>query len=452
RDAAGQTASATVAVTVTPSKKDPQQLLEDAANTPNAAAVGGTIGGLCGNGAGSADFLRDCNALVGAASSSDPAVGPALDQITPGAAGTAPRISQTNVQTQMLNVRSRLSALRSGVSGVDLDRLKIDRGNIQRGGWSLSGQDLRHLLASVGGGGPSAEVKNDFGPFGIFASGTVNLGNSDGTVNQAGFDFKTFALTVGVDYRFTDQLALGSALSYVTNDNSIDGNGGYLDTHGYSLTLYGTYFHTDSFYIDGMIDYGWNDYDQQRNVVYQLPNSDVRQRFGSQYGGQQFFVDLGAGYQFSRGQWTFGPEVRLSYLDLQVDSYREHAGASGPGSAWAVAIDEQNLQSLVSRVGGRVNYLIEQPWGVLQPQAELSWLHEFKDNTPLVAGQFVEGATGPDNLFYLLTDPLDQNYFELGLGLSARFNKGPAFLIQYRTLLDYDVRQNAITAQLRWEF
>ncbi len=437
-DSAGQSDSTTVTVAVDKTR------LEDTTTNPNAKAVGRAIDGVCSQQAASANFLRDCNVLI-----NSPNPGPALEQITPSTVGNAPTIAQTNVQTQMLNIRSRLSSVRNGILGVDIERL-----NIQQGGWTLSGRDLRYLLASVDGGGvPSAEMKTDLGALGVFASGTVNLGNKDGTGNQAGFDFKAFALAVGIDYRFTDQLVLGTAFSYVANDNQIDGNGGSLDTQGYSLTLYGTYYRSDNFYLDGIIDYGWNDYDQQRNVNYSLPDTKVRQRFNSQYGGQQLFVDVGAGYNFTRGDWTFGPEVRLNYLDVRVDPFQERANDSGPGSAWAVAIDEQNLQSLVSRVGGRVNYLIEQPWGVLQPQAELSWLHEFKSNNRVVKGQFVEGGIGSDNLFYLLTDPVDPNYFELSLGAVARFNKGPSALLQYRTLFGYDhLNQNAITAQLRWEF
>ncbi len=438
QDAAGQTDSTTVTVTVN------KRRLEDATTNPNAKAVGRAIDGVCSQQAATANFMRDCNALI-----NSPNPGPALEQITPSTAGNAPTIAQTNVQTQMLNIRSRLSSLRSGILGVDIERL-----NIQQGGWTLSGRDLRYLLASVDGGGvPSAEMKTDLGALGVFASGTVNLGNKDRTDNQAGFDFKTFALAAGIDYRFTDQLVLGTAFSYTANDNQIDGNGGSLDAQGYSLTLYGTYYRSDNFYLDGIIDYGWDNYDQQRNVNYSLPDTSVRQRFNSDYGGQQFFVDVGAGYNFTRGDWTFGPEVRLSYLDVRVDPFQERANNGDSGSAWTVAIDEQNLQSLVSRVGGRVNYLIEQPWGVLQPQAELSWLHEFKSNNRVVRGQFVEGGIGPDNLFYLLTDPVDPDYFELSLGVVARFNKGPAALLQYRTLFGYDyLNQNAITAQIRWEF
>ncbi len=440
-DATGQTASAAVTVAV-----DKENDLEDKTDNPNANKVGGVIGKICSDGMASANFLRDCNALVNA-----PNPGPALEQITPNTVGNAPDITQISAQAQMLNLRSRLSSVRSGIMGIDIERL-----NIQRGGWTLSGHDLRYLLASADGGGtPSAEVapSPNLGALGIFASGSLDFGNRDTTENQTGFDFKAFALTVGIDYRFTDRLVLGTAASYVGNDNQYVSGSGSLDTHGYGLALYGTYYQSDNFYVDGILSYGWNDYDQQRSVNYSLPDTEVRQQFDSAYGGQQFFADIGTGYNFTRGALTFGPEVRLSYLNLRVDPFRERASNDDPGSAWALAIGEQDLQSLVSRLGGRVNYLIEQPWGVLQPQVGLNWLHEFKSNSRLVQGQFVEGANVPNNLFYLLVDPVDPNYFELSLGLTARFNKGPAAMLQYRTLLGYDhLDQNAITAQFRWEF
>ena len=442
------TDSAVVTVTVTRNKEDTQRLLEDSTDNPNEQAVGRTIGGLCFDRAASANFLRDCGDLIDAASNGDPGVGPALAQITPMALGTAVDTAQTSAQTQMLNIRSRMISLRTGVMGIDLERL-----NIQRGGWTLSGRDLRYLLASLEGGGPGAEVDTHLGAFGVFASGTLNLGDREGTENQAGFDFKTREVTVGADYRFSDQFVLGAALSYTAVDTDIDGDGGHLDTRGYGLTLYGTYYPSDRFYVDGMVNYGWNDYDQQRNVSYQVQDTDVNQRFDSDYGGRQLFAEVGTGYEFTRGPLSFGPEARLSYLDVQVDEFRERAADSNPGSAWAVAIDEQELQSLTLSLGGRARYLIDQPWGVLQPQLELSWLHEFNDDSRVVRGRFVEGAVVPDNLFQLAADPVDKDYFRLGLGLLARFNRGPSALIQYRTLFDYaNLEEHSISAELRWEF
>ncbi|HRD65267.1 MAG TPA: Ig-like domain-containing protein [Candidatus Competibacter sp.] len=442
------TDTATVTVTVTRNKEDIQTLLEETTDNPNARTIGRAIGGLCFDRAASANFLRDCDTLIDAASNGDSGVGLALEQITPTVLGTALDTSQTSAQTQMLSIRSRMASLRTGVMGINLDRL-----NIQHGGWTLSGRDLRYLLASLGGGGPSADVDTNLGALGIFASGTFNFGNRDGTENQTGFDFKTREVTLGADYRFTGQFVLGTAFSYTAVDTDMDSNGGYLDTRGYGLTLYGTYYPSDRFYVEGMVSYGWNDYDQRRNVAYRVQNAAVNQSFDSSYNGQQFFADLGAGYEFARGNLSFGPEVRLSYLDMRLDSFQERTGDGNPGSAWAVAIEEQDLQSLVSSVGGRASYLIDRPWGILQPQVEFSWLHEFEDDSRFVRGRFVEGAVVPDNLFQLVTDPVDKDYFRLGLGLSARFNRGPAALLQYRTLFGYrNLEDHAISAELRWDF
>ena len=443
-------ASAAVTVTVTRSKEDVQKLLEDTTNDLSTKTVGRAIGGLCFDGAASTDFLRDCNTLIDAASASDPQVGSALEQITPKSLTAAVDASQTSVQSQMLGIRSRMAALRSGVMGINLDQL-----NIQRGGWTFSGRDLRYLLASVGGeiGVPSADIGADLGPFGVFASGAINLGNRDQTENQTGFDFKTLELILGADYRFSNQSILGVALSYNATDTDMDSNGGYLDSRGYGLTFYGVHYLSDQLYVEGMVNYGRNNYDQQRNVAYQLSNVDVQQRFDSSYGGQQFFADAGVGYQFTHGNLTLTPEARLSYLDVRVDPFQEHAFDSNPGSAWAVAVDEQNLQSLVSSLGGRASYLLNQSWGTLEPQIELSWLHEFKDNNQWLSGRFVEGAIVPDNIFQIFMDPMDKNYFRFSLGFLARFNQGPSALIQYRTVFNYEnVETHSITTQLRWEF
>ena len=445
------TDSATVTVEITRSKKDVQKLLEDTTDDPAAKTVGHAIGGLCFDRSASANFLRDCDALINAAENNDPNTGPALEQITPKSLTTAVNASQTSVQSQMLSIRTRMAALRTGVMGINIDQL-----NIQRGGWTLSGRDLRYLLASAGeeAGLPANEGIMNSGPFGVFVNGAINLGNQDQTENQTGFDFRTLELTLGADYRFSDQFILGAALSYTSIDTDIDSNGGSLDTQGLGLTLYGVYYPSDRFYIEGMVNYGQNDYDQRRNVAYQLQNfADVNQRFDSSYEGHQFFADVGAGYQFTRGNLTFGPETHLSYLDLQVDPFQEQIPGNNPGSSWAVAIDKQSLESLVFSLGGKASYLLDQSWGTLEPQVEFSWLHEFKDNNQVVNGRFVEGAVVPDNIFQIFTDPVDKNYFRFGLGLQARFDRGPSVLIQYRTLFDYKhLEMNTISTQLRWDF
>ncbi|NJN46473.1 MAG: tandem-95 repeat protein [Candidatus Competibacteraceae bacterium] len=141
------TDTATVTITVTLSKEDFQDKLENLTDNPNEQAVGRSVGGLCFDRAAGENFLRDCDDLIDAAMNDDPGAGPALTEITPDDLGTALDTSHTSVSTHMGNVRSRLFSLRSGIMGIDIDGL-----NIQRGGWTLTGQDLRYLTASLGGG------------------------------------------------------------------------------------------------------------------------------------------------------------------------------------------------------------------------------------------------------------------------------------------------------------
>lgn len=169
-------------VTVKPGQ---QEILPGITDNPNAESVGGAIGNSCSDPAASAEFVRDCTALINAATSNDPNAGLALQQITPQAVSSALDISESSAQSQTSSVNARLFSLRSGVGvkGINLDRLRL---NIQRGGWTLSGRICAiywpALTAAVH---PAPRSDNDRGAFGVFASGSINLGSKDETENQA---------------------------------------------------------------------------------------------------------------------------------------------------------------------------------------------------------------------------------------------------------------------------
>ncbi len=218
----------------------------------------------------SGQLLQDCSSLVGASGADDPEATPALAQITINQSRQPVDASQTSVRTQALNLGSRLAALRGGAVGLNIRGLTLNMG-----GQTLSGAEFAQLLKGANGaqGGGAASADPGFSRWGAFVNGTINDGNKDVTGNEAGFDFNTWGLTAGVDYRFTDIFVLGGAFNYVDSNNDLKNKGGSLDTKGYGLALYGTYYQSDRFYLDGILAYGKNDYDQSRNVVYSLPSS-----------------------------------------------------------------------------------------------------------------------------------------------------------------------------------
>ena len=70
-----------------------------------------------------------------------------------------------------------------------------------------------------------SEVGADFSRWGFFATGTVGQGDRDRGESDPGFDFDTYGLTAGVDYRVSDRVVLGAALGYNRNDTEPRPNG-----------------------------------------------------------------------------------------------------------------------------------------------------------------------------------------------------------------------------------
>ncbi len=436
-----------------PTQADIDKALQANASTPPQRAVAGVIGTVCPKNIASANFQRDCNALIGGVLKGESGTSNALAQVTPAGASTPVNASLNSVNVQSRNVGARLTALRRGATGL----LNLGGLGLNLDGRWISGKELADLVSVAGqrGGAASADsTDSGFNRLGIFVNGNINKGNMDTTANETGFDFTTWGITAGLDYRFSDNFILGGAFGYVDTNTDLKANGGGLDGDSYSLTLYGTYYQSDRFYLDGSLGYGWNRYNQDRNIRYALEpqNTLVDQTLSTDFNGSQFTATLGGGYDLNSGAWTFGPVGQLQYVKANVDGYQERASnPSTNGSGWTVAIDSQDYNSFTLSLGGQVSYALSQSWGVLLPQARFEWVHEFDSDSPFVAGHFVGDPSR--ETFRFAGDKPDTNYFNLGLGVSAVFAKGRSAYFNYQTVLGYnDLTNNSFNVGMRLEF
>jgi len=88
----------------------------------------------------------------------------------------------------------------------------------------------------------------------------------------------------------------------------------------------------------------------------------------------------------------------------------------------------------------------------LVPQGRVEWIHEFEDNNQ-VTGRLIKAIDPSQATFTLTPDPVDKNYFRLGVGVSAQFAKGRSAFIAYQgTLGLQNISENDITAGVRLEF
>ena len=337
-------------------------------------------------------------------------------------------LSTTNVQ--LTNLGLRLNALRLGgtapSSNVTLD---VD-------GKPLPLAAVGGLLSGLGGGA-SADSTSFLSRLGVFANGQGAFGNQDATSTQAGFDFNTAGLTVGADYRLLDPLILGLAFGYLRTHTTFDASAGDYHINGYSLSVYGNYYILPQLYVDGIFNYGWNNYDLNRSTPGGTATASPN--------GTQYSISASTGYNFTWGAMAFGPTGRVTYIHAHVSGYQE----SGAGQ-FDTSVGSQTIESVTTALGAQLTYAISTGVGVFTPLLTFEWLHQFKGNIPPANAVLITDpavfSSSPNN------DP-DRNYFNLGVGVSATFRRGvSAFLYFEETLGRSNFTNHSFTGGVRMEF
>ncbi|MET0064728.1 MAG: choice-of-anchor D domain-containing protein [Candidatus Thiodiazotropha sp.] len=433
-------ATAIAATSTTPPViSDPDQIAElldpYEGEDPNIAATGDAIAAGCASGRVSERMQQDCNSLIVAASDGDSGTANALMEITPEASGKANSISRLGGKAQVRNLGARISALRNGARGLSMNGLN----------WSIDGDSLplATLINAYQAGLYRGGAAGDDGDLydarlGVFVTGSIGTGSKDDTALESGLDFDTQGITLGSDYRFTDQFILGGALGYVSTRSDLTNNGGKLDTRGYSINLYGTYFSAADYFVDFAAGYGQNRFDQERRIIYLLDDSaNVNQVFSADYDGDTYSLFIGSGYDLNRNAWSFGPRLDVEYIRSDIESFREQSqDREADGSGWATRVEDMQQTWLTLNLGGRVAYTHSTDWGVLIPYCRLDWLHEFKDDAQTLSAYFVDD---PDaQAIEIHTDEPDRDYMRLRIGASAQMQNGLVGFIDYGRLFARD--------------
>jgi outer membrane autotransporter protein len=393
------------------------------------------------------DLLAQCDALIDSYALDPDATLDALDELLNRVTIAQANAALLAAQAQFDTLKARIAALRSGTQGTSFGGLAIASpvGNIPLPG-----------LASLLLGEPAAEEAGaEFSRWGFYAAGTIGRGEAEpGSVNPA-YDFDINGLTLGADYRYSDQLIFGAALGYTRQDTDLRDQEGSLDMSGWSLSLYSTMYRENSWYLDGVLTYGRNDYDLVRRVVYSLPlpgggSMDVDQVADSNTSGNHLAAAFTFGRDFERGPWAFGPYARLMYTRLSFASIEEIL-APGAGSGLGLLIESRDLVSLTSVIGGKLTRTFSTDWGVVIPHLQLEWEHEFEDSPDAFTARFLNDPTGTP--ISVEADPLDTDYFRVGIGLSMVLAQGRSGFAYYEHLLGRDgLSQGNFALGLRIEF
>ncbi|MCP4408481.1 MAG: autotransporter outer membrane beta-barrel domain-containing protein [Gammaproteobacteria bacterium] len=409
-----------------------------------------------------AQLFRTCNAMIHT-SNENQGTGPtgnslgisdaellgALQDIAHEEAITQGTMATETSSAQQVNIGVRISELLGRVPSVSLAglRYKMDGRQVKASSLGFSSpQNIR--------GGAAGDVGSAGSKLGGFVNGVIGFGDKDQTDREDGFDFNTYGISAGVDYRFTNNFVLGLAGGYSNLDVDIKSttgrSGGDVEADGYSISAYGLYY-LDKFYFNGVVGYGSNDYDTSRRVVIPSESADplrgpVDATASATTDSDQISLAGTVGYEFSRDAMTFGPYLRGDYLDVDIDGYTE-SGAGGLN----LVIDKQSLKSLTSTLGGQLSYSFSQNFGIVVPHGRLEWIHEFEDASRSISARYLHNV---NNTFWTApSDDPDRDYFTLGIGVSTVFQSGVQAFLDYQTLLaKQDINEHVFTLGGRYEF
>jgi outer membrane lipase/esterase len=178
-----------------------------------------------------------------------------------------------------------------------------------------------------------------------------------------GYDFTTGGVSVGIDYRITNCLAVGIFGTYAHTWTSL--SPGDVDVNTGRGGLYATYWN-QGFYVNGGIYGGYNGYDTSRQTLLRgrLANGNTS--------GYEFSTFVNTGYDFHFGNLSFGPVFAAQYTNVHIDGYTEH------GSFLPLSIHSDSEESWRTDLGLQASYT----WHVGQitviPTLWAAWDHEFK--------------------------------------------------------------------------
>jgi uncharacterized protein YhjY with autotransporter beta-barrel domain len=331
-------------------------------------------------------------------------------------------------QGQLAPIAQRLQARREGATA-----------RFDASGLRLRGGEHAASFGLLGFGGAAVDEHTSpaewHSGLALFASGSLGRGRRQSDGLEAGYDSDLQNLTLGLDRRFGEAGVVGVFASFSRFDADLAADAGDLALQQRAFGVFaGRGFADGAGFIDASLGFGRGDLRQQRAVRFDARNDEGELRFDDVLLGEADsrlrFAALAFGFDHQRGGFGIGPRLALEYSQLEVDALTERA-LRGDDS-FAVALDAQQLRSLLGRAGLSMQQVWSVPSGVLQLQLDAAAVRQFEDARERVSGRFLRD---PQQLaFSLPTGAVDRDYAELGLALNAVFVRGVSGFIAYRRL------------------
>jgi outer membrane autotransporter protein len=272
-------------------------------------------------------------------------------------------------------------------------------------------------------------------PWGLWVNGWGNFVSLDNDGFHRGYNFTTGGVSLGIDNRITDHLAVGLFGGYARSWTDLQPSGD-VETNTGQWGVYATYFN-EGFHVNAALWGAYNSYDTSRQGLLGQPTGSTN--------GYQFSTYAEVGYNFHWGNLTAGPVFAAQYANVHINGFREK------GSLLPLDIHDDSEESWITDLGGQASYT----WRVgkkitVLPTVQALWEHEYKiSNLPITAN----AVAFPGVSFTFFGPHEGHDHLTLNAGVGTQWTDRISSFLGYQGQLGRDNYQaNGVTGTISISF
>ncbi len=246
----------------------------------------------------------------------------------------------------------------------------------------------------------------------FWSEGSISVGKIGDTSSSSSKDIDSNGITIGMDKKIDENKMYGYALRFGRDEVEVGTSGTSLDTNSYSLSLYGTFPHEDTKFIDSVLG------------VSSLKTDHVRKSGANtltgERSGRQVFGSINFRTTFNKDKFNITPNGRIDLGYTELSEYSE-IGTD------ALIYDKQKIETGMVSIGIRLDDTIQFNQITFKPSGLLEYGANFSPSSDAT----VSYVSDPSTDYTLSIAHEETHNIRAGLGFDIVTENGLTIMANY---------------------
>ena len=246
----------------------------------------------------------------------------------------------------------------------------------------------------------------------FWSEGSISVGKIGDTSSSSSKDIDSNGITIGMDKKIDENKMYGYALRFGRDEVEVGTSGTSLDTNAYSLSLYGTFPHDDTKFIDSFLG------------VSSLKTDHVRKSGANtltgERSGRQVFGSINFRTTYNKNKFNITPNGRIDLGYTELSEYSE-IGTD------ALIYDKQKIETGMVSIGIRLDDTIQFESTTFKPNGRLEYGANFSPSSDAT----VSYVSDPSTDYTLSIAHEETHNIRAGLGFDLITENGLTIMANY---------------------